>query len=229
MRVLIIIPAYNESGNIERVVDNLTANFPQYDYIVINDGSADDTVGICRKNGYRFIDLPVNLGLAGAFQTGMRYGYMQGYDAVIQIDGDGQHDPVYIAPMVDKMKETGVDIVLGSRFFEKKKPLGLRMLGSRLIGLAIRISTFKKISDPTSGLRLFNHSVLEKFAYRVNFGPEPDTVAYLLKSGATTSEIQVDMHERVAGKSYLTITKSMQYMMRMVLSILLIQHFRKRG
>lgn len=228
MKVLITIPAYNEAGNIESVIDNLSTNFPQYDYIIVNDGSTDDTAAICRKNNYNLIDLPVNLGLAGAFQTGVKYAYQNNYDAVMQFDGDGQHDPIYIEPMMTEMKKTGVDIVLGSRFCEKKKSLGARMVGSRLIGLAIRLSTFKKLSDPTSGLRLFNRSVLKEFAYQVNFGPEPDTVAHLIKNGATVGEIQVDMHERIAGESYLTITKSIQYMMRMVLSILFIQHFRKR-
>jgi len=228
LRILIIIPAYNEAENIERVIKNLSEKFPCYEYIIVNDGSTDDTALICEANNYQFINLPVNLGLAGAFQTGMQYAYQNGYEAALQFDGDGQHDPIYIEDMISTMKETGADIVIGSRFYNKKKPLGLRMLGSRLIALAIRISAHKKISDPTSGFRLFNRSILEEFAYNVNFGPEPDTVAYLIKNGAKAHEIQVDMNDRIAGESYFNAIKSVQYMMRMLFSIILIQHFRKR-
>ena len=104
MKTLIVIPAYNEQENIERVVDNLISNYPQYDYVIVNDGSRDDTAQICRKKGYNLIDLPVNLGLAGGFQTGLKYAYKYGYDAAIQFDADGQHLPQYIQPMIDEMK-----------------------------------------------------------------------------------------------------------------------------
>ena len=99
MKTLIIVPAYNEGENIERVINNLKDNFPQYDYIVINDGSRDNTEQICREKGFNFISHPVNLGLAGAVQTGMKYAYKHGYDAAVQYDGDGQHDARFIAPM----------------------------------------------------------------------------------------------------------------------------------
>ena len=226
--ILIVIPAYNEAVNIERVVDNLIANYPQYDYVVVNDGSKDSTATICKQRNFNLIDLPVNLGLAGAFQTGIKYAYENGYDAAIQLDGDGQHNPIYIQPMLDKLQETKADIVIGSRFVNKKKPQGLRMLGSRIISFAIWVTTHKKITDPTSGFRLFNRSVLNEFANRLNYGPEPDTVSYLLGNGAVVEEVQVEMKERVAGKSYLTATKAMQYMVRMVSSIILIQSVRKR-
>ena len=140
MKVLVIIPAYKEEKSIERVVDNLVVNYPEYDYVVINDGSRDNTAAICRRRGYRFINLPVNLGLAGAFQTGMKYAYEHDYDYAIQFDADGQHRPEFIRPIVDKMEE-GYDIVIGSRFVEEKKPCSLRMLGSFMISLAIRLTT----------------------------------------------------------------------------------------
>ena len=227
MKCLLIIPAYNEQDSIVRVIENLKNNFPQYDYVIINDGSADSTPEICRAKGYELIDLPVNLGLAGAFQTGLKYAYQKGYDYAIQFDADGQHLPQHIAPMLEKMQE-GYDIVIGSRFVNEKKPKSLRMLGSNMISLAMRITTGRKVNDPTSGMRMFNKKMIEEFALNMNYGPEPDTVSYLLKQGATIAEVQVQMEERIAGASYLTMGRSMMYMMRMLISILLIQNFRKR-
>ena len=227
MKCLVIIPAYNEEENIVRVVENLKNNYPMYDYVVINDGSSDDTARLCRRNGYELVDLPVNLGLAGAFQTGLKYAWRKGYDYAIQFDADGQHRAEYIAPMLEKIQE-GYDIVIGSRFVTEKKPHSLRMIGSRLIAVATRLTTGKKVKDPTSGMRMFNKKMIAEFALNLNYGPEPDTISYLLKQGATIAEVQVEMDERIAGESYLNITKSMMYMLRMLMSILLIQNFRKR-
>lgn len=227
MKVLVIIPAYNEEKSIKRVVDNLIQNYPEYDYVVVNDGSRDHTIDICKEEGYRYLNLPVNLGLAGAFQTGMKYAYQMGYDYAIQFDADGQHRPEYIAPILNKMEE-GYDIVIGSRFVEEKKPASLRMLGSAMISAAIRLTTGKKVKDPTSGMRMFNRKLIEEFALNINYGPEPDTVSYLIKNGAKVAEVQAHMDERLEGQSYLTLTRSAKYMLRMITSILLIQNFRKR-
>lgn len=224
MKILITIPAYNEAENIERVVEELSTY--GYDYVVINDGSADDTANICRKHGYNLIDMPVNVGLTGVVQTGMKYAYRNGYDCAIQLDGDGQHDPQYLGRMIEYMQQNHSDIVIGSRFVEEKKPNTLRMLGSNLIQAAIRLTTGKQISDPTSGLRLYNRRILKLFASDFNLTPEPDTISYLIRSGAKVSEIQVEMRERIAGESYLNFSRSMQYMLRMTISILLIQWFR---
>ena len=229
MKVLIIIPAYNEEGNIERVVNDLITNYPQYDYVVINDGSKDNTVSICKENKFNLIDLPINLGLAGAFQTGVKYGYEQGYDAVLQYDGDGQHQARYIEKMVKAMEEQNADIVIGSRFWEKKKPHSLRMLGARILKYAIKLTTGKGIADPTSGMRLIQKRMLSEFAYYMNYGPEPDTVAYLMRNGAKVVEVQVEMSERIAGESYLNLKNSIIYMSRMCASIIFLQLFRKRG
>lgn len=226
--VLVIIPAYNEQDNIKRVVDNLIQNYPQYDYVVVNDGSKDNTKAICRENDYRLLDLPVNLGLAGGFQAGMKYAYQKGYDYAIQFDADGQHRPEYIEDIVKKMDE-GFDIVIGSRFVMKKKEVSLRMLGSRLISTAIRLTTGVKIKDPTSGMRMFNKAMIKECALNINYGPEPDTVSYLVKNGAKVSEVQVEMDERIAGESYLNLVNSIYYMVRMLISIVVIQNFRKRG
>ena len=226
-KVLLVIPAYNEEKNIRKVVGRLVEDFPELDYIVVNDGSRDSTADICRQNGYNLLDLPVNLGLAGCFQAGMKYAYLKGYQYAIQFDGDGQHRPEYIKPMRDKMDE-GYDIVIGSRFVEKKKDWSPRMLGSRLIGVAIRLTTGARICDPTSGMRMFSRSMIEEFALNLNYGPEPDTLSFLLKQGARVAEIQVEIDERLEGESYLKPVVAVKYMARMLVSIFLIQNFRKR-
>lgn len=228
MKTLIIIPAYNEAENIERVVENLKQNYHQYDYVVVNDGSKDNTAEICRIRGYNLLDLPVNLGLTGAFQTGIRYARERGYDAAIQFDGDGQHEPAYIVKMIDAMQSKNCDIVIGSRFCSEEKPRTLRMLGSNLICAAIRLTTGKKLTDPTSGMRLYNAKMLDRFSKQLNYTPEPDTISYLIRSGANISEVQVEMHERIAGTSYLTLMRSVRYMLNMFISILFVQAFRPK-
>lgn len=225
-RVLIIIPAYNESENIERVVDNLIENYPQYDYIVVNDGSRDNTAEICKARHYNLLDLPINLGLAGGVQAGFKYGYFNNFKYVIQLDGDGQHRPEYIQILLDTMEREKVDIAIGSRFVDKPKPKTLRMAGSNIIEAFIRLTTGKTIKDPTSGMRMFNREMMKAFVYNMNYGPEPDTVSYLIRKGAAVKEVQVEMDERIAGESYLNLKRSVQYMFRMCMSILFIQWFR---
>ena len=227
MRVLVVIPAYNEEESIESAVDNLINHFPQYDYVIINDGSKEDTSYICHSKGYNIIDLPVNLGLAGAFQTGLKYAYRKGYDYAIQFDADGQHLPEYIEPMIQKMDD-GYDLVIGSRFVDKEKPKTLRMIGSRVISFAIKLTTGRYIADPTSGMRMFNKAMIKEFSENINYEPEPDTVSFLIKQGARVAEIPAEMRERVAGESYLNLSRSISYMTKMFISIVLVQNFRNR-
>lgn len=226
-KVLMIIPAYNEEENICRVVGQLEKDYTEYDYVVVNDGSRDKTAQLCREHGYHMIDLPVNLGLTGAFQTGMKYAYKNDYEYAIQFDADGQHLPEYISVLEQEM-EKGYDIVIGSRFVQKKKPRSMRMLGSFMISTAIRLSTGKKIKDPTSGMRMYNRKMIAKFSHNLNCAPEPDTVAHLIKNNVKVSEVQVEMAERIAGESYLNAGKAMLYMIRMMSSILIIQNFKKK-
>lgn len=226
--ILLIIPSYNEEKNIEKVVGELEEDFPQLDYIVVNDGSTDRTAQICRERGYRLLSLPVNLGLAGCFQAGMKYAYEKGYRYAIQFDGDGQHRPEYVEAIRRKMDE-GYDIVIGSRFVNRAKDMSPRMLGSRLISGAIRLTTGVKIADPTSGMRMFNREMIKEFALKLNYGPEPDTISFLLKQGARIAEVPVTISERLAGESYLKPMVALTYMVRMLISILLIQNFRKRN
>ena len=224
-----MIPAYNEAENIERVVDNLIENYPQYDYVIINDGSTDDTRKISTRRGYNLLDLPVNVGLSGAIKSGMRYANYYGYDYVIQLDGDGQHDPMYIKDLQECMERTSADIVIGSRFKTEKKPFNSRMIGSQLITGAIYLTTRGKyIGDVTSGMRLFNKKMIKRFGYDMHYSPEPDTLAYLLNCGVKIEEVQVEMHERIAGVSYLNFKNSLWYMMKMMFSIFIFQWVRRR-
>lgn len=229
MKVLAVIPAYNEEDNIVSTVDDLLRNAPGVDYVVVNDGSSDLTARICRERGFRTIDLPVNLGLAGGFQTGMKFAYEHGYDYALQFDADGQHSAAYVWPMVQQAQSEGSDIVIGSRFCTQKKPISARMFGSMLITGMIRLTTGQRVEDPTSGMRLFNRRMIRSFACNYDFSPEPDTIALVIRGGGKVSEMQVEMRDRVAGESYLNLTKSVAYMLRVCLSILFIQWFRKKG
>lgn len=225
MKTLLIIPAYNEEESLKATIDSLSDL--DVDYLIVNDGSKDSTVQVCRDNRYPFLDLSTNLGLAGAFQAGMKYAYRHDYDCAIQFDADGQHLPEYIEPLIEAIKEN--DIAIGSRFINEKKPKSMRMFGSNLISAAIRLTTGEKLTDPTSGMRAFNKRMIKQLALGLNFGPEPDTISYLIKrADAKVIEVSVKMAERFAGESYLNPWTSAIYMLRMTISILFIQLIRKR-
>lgn len=226
MKLLVVIPAYNEEESLPAVMADLAAHCPGCDALVVNDGSTDGTAGLCRKNGYNLLDLPINLGLAGAFQAGLLYAWRQGYTAAIQFDADGQHQARYVAALAQRLAE-GYDIVIGSRFVTVKKPFTLRMAGSFLISFAMRFATGIRICDPTSGMRVFSRRMIGVFANNLNYPPEPDTISYLLHCGAKISEVQVQVSERTAGASYFTMVRSIKYMLTTAVSILLVQWFRK--
>ena len=159
MKTLVIVPAYNEALNIEKTIKDLMDN-TDYDYVIINDCSKDNTKEICEKNNFNMLSLPINYGLTSGIQLGMKYAYQNGYDIAIQFDGDGQHQARYLKDLVKEIEEENCDIAIGSRFVNKKKSKSMRMIGSRLISGAIRITTGKKIKDPTSGMRAYNKKVL---------------------------------------------------------------------
>ena len=228
MKLLIVIPAYNEAESIKRVVDNLCLNYPQFDYVIVNDGSRDETALVCRQNNYNLLDLPVNLGLDGAFNAGVKYAYRNNYDCVLQFDGDGQHDPQYIQPMLDVLMEQKVSIVIGSRFKNDKRRFNLRAVGNTLISFSMLVTTGKRVTDPTSGMRMYDRSMIKEFSSNINYAPEPDTISYLIKNGVTFKEIPVQMFERLNGESYLNLTSAAKYMLYMSVSIFFIQFFRKR-
>jgi len=229
MKVLAVVPAYNEEQSISNVIDDLCEFAPYVDILVINDGSSDNTATICAENlNCMLIDMPFNAGLAYAVQTGLRFAAVHDYDYAFQFDSDGQHRAVYIGDLLEEIKK-GYDIVIGSRYFTQRRPLSMRTFGSMLISAAMRLTSRLKITDPTSGLRLYNKKLLLEYAENINYEPEPDTLAYLARKGVRISEIQVTMNEREFGASYFTFTKTAGYMFRMCFSILIVQWFRKRG
>lgn len=226
MKVLIVIPAYNESLNLEKVVKDIKEN-TNYDYIIINDCSKDNTLEVCEKNEFNVISLPINYGLASAIQVGMKYAMSKNYDVVVQFDGDGQHEAKYIKDLICKI-ENGADIAIGSRFIEKKKSHSIRMLGSRILSVCIKLTTGKNIKDPTSGMRAFNKKCMKELIVNMNLPPEPDTLVYMLKNGMVINEIQVEMKEREQGESYFNAWKSMEYMMSVCVSIIFVHAFRRK-
>lgn len=220
MKTLIIVPAYNEADNIVNVINDIEKNLEGYDYIVINDCSTDGSAKLLDDNKINHIDLPVNLGLSGGVQTGYKYAYQHGYDAAIQFDGDGQHQARYI-PKMEAEIENGYDIVIGSRFVEEEKNFSLRMIGSRIIAILIKLMTGQKINDPTSGMRMLNRKMIYDYGYNMNRNPEPDTLAYQIRRGAKIKEVQVEMNERTAGVSlYSGLYSSAKYMFKMIMSII---------
>lgn len=227
MKTLIIVPAYNEALNIEKTISDIKEN-TSYDYIIINDCSKDNTKEVCQKNGYHVLSLPVNFGLTSGIQLGMKYAYQNGYDIAIQFDGDGQHQAKYLKDLVKEIEEGNADIAIGSRFVEEKKPLSMRMLGSRFISFAIRLTTSKKITDPTSGMRAYDRQAIEAFVSDASLTPEPDTLVYMLKKNMKVKEIQVEMKEREFGESYLSPLKSVKYMANMFFSIFLIRNLTRK-
>lgn len=221
MKTLVIIPAYNEQGSILPLIDDIKKY--GYDYLVINDCSTDNTKALLMKNKLEFLDLPINLGIAGVTQVGFKYAAEHGYDCVVCIDGDGQHLPEYITDLTAQIEE-GYDYVIGSRFIEEKKPLSLRMLGSRLLCFLIKLKTNKRVTDPTSGMRALGKKVMEEFGESMNFYAEPDALCHLLHKGYNIKEVQVTMKERETGESYFrNPLKSVYYMLSVSLSILFIQ------
>ena len=226
LKTLVVIPAYNEALNIKKTVIDLKNNAPDVDYVVVNDGSKDNTLEVLEQNNFNYIDSICNLGLFGAVQTGFKLAMKEKYDVVVQFDGDGQHSAKYIDLLVKEI-ENGNSIVIGSRFVDEKKPFTARMIGSRLIAGAIKLITGKTIKDPTSGFRAYDKACIRDYATEMNNPPEPDTLVYMLRKNRKIKEVQVQMSEREFGESYLDLVNTIKYMSRMMVSIFLIQPFRK--
>lgn len=229
LKRLIIIPAYNEAENIVKTVEAIKEKAKGFDYIIINDCSTDRTKNICEENGYNVINLPINLGIGGAVQTGYKYAYNHDYDIAVQVDGDGQHDPLFLDVMAQYLEEHSADMVIGSRFIEKK---GFQSSRARRIGIVfftklIKIMTGATITDPTSGLRMVGRNVIELFSndYPRDY-PEPESVVAILRRHMKVIEIPVVMKEREGGVSSISLKKSVYYMIKVTLAIL-IERIRK--
>jgi len=224
LRKLIIIPAYNEEENIEKTVESILRDSTGFDYVVINDCSKDRTKQICEEKGYNVVNLPINLGIGGAVQTGYKYAVRNGYDMAVQVDGDGQHDPKFLAEMADYLEKNNLDMVIGSRFIEMEgfQSSGLRRIGIRFFTWLIKMMTGTKITDPTSGLRMIGKNVLQIFAedYPKDY-PEPESVVAILRRNMKVEEIPVIMREREGGVSSISMKKSVYYMIKVTLAIII--------
>lgn len=223
LKVLIIIPAYNESGSIERVVDYIIKNYPEYDYIVINDGSKDNTRDICRDRGYQYLNLSINLGIGGAVQTGYKYAKDKDYDVAVQIDGDGQHDIAYLENMIKILQKNEADIVIGSRFIEKEgfQSSAARRTGIKILSGLILLCTGYRIKDVTSGFRAVNKRFIEIYSKNYpNDYPEPEAIVSAVMHGGIIKEYPVIMRERENGTSSINFFKSVYYMIKVTLAII---------
>ena len=226
MKVLAIIPAYNEEECLADTVSELVKTCPYVDYLVVNDGSRDRTPQICDEFHLNHIDMPVNCGLTSGVKAGMKYAYRHGYDAAVQFDADGQHVPEYIPQMSKAMQQSGADIVIASRNMAGGGAVGARGTGAKLITALIKCATKQVVTDPTSGMRMYNRTMIEKYARDFDISPEPDTISLLIRKGAKVIEIPAQMRERQGGTSYLHSFSAISYMARTCLSLLLFQWFR---
>ena len=221
MKKLIIVPAYNEEKNIKNVINNINENAKDYDYIIINDCSTDNTEKVCKENNFKYISLPKNLGIGGAVQTGYKYAKENNYDIAIQFDGDGQHDTEYLDLLV-KQIENGANMSIGSRYIDKEgfQSTYIRRLGKNIISFIIKILCRKKVTDPTSGFRACDRKIIEMFArnYPDEY-PEPETIIKILTNKYVLVEVPVKMHERQGGKSSITPIKSLKYMIKVIISM----------
>ena len=231
MKKLIIIPAYNEEENIERTIRMIEKGTNWFCIMwLLMIALKINTKKICEKNHFNYVDLPINLGIGGAVQTGYKYALNNGYDLAVQVDGDGQHDPQFLEEMAEYLVENKLDMVIGSRFINKEgfQSSGVRRLGIKYFTGLIKVLTGKKITDPTSGLRMINKDIIEMFAsdYPKDY-PEPESIVAILRRKKKVKEIPVIMKERSGGVSSISAGKSIYYMIKVTLAIL-IESIRKR-
>lgn len=222
MRILIIIPAYNEEANIRQLLKKLK-DVSEVDVLVINDHSRDDTSKICLEEEVNIIDLPCNLGIGGAVQTGYKYAALKGYDYAVQVDGDGQHNPEFIRQLIQPLILNEADLVIGSRYIKKEgfQSTFLRRLGINYFCILLKLLIKKKITDPTSGFRACNKEVIRLFSsyYPMDY-PEPESIVHVIRNGFSVEEIPVIMNERSGGVSSINSFKSVYYMIKVSFAML---------
>lgn len=223
-KVLVIIPAYNEAENIVRVVKQMMEQAPQYDYLVVNDGSTDDTLALCKREGFQYIDLPINMGIGGAVQAGYIYARKNRYDIAVQMDGDGQHDITYLERMIAPILAGEADVVIGSRFLEKEgfQSSAGRRAGINILSFLIWLTTGRRIKDVTSGYRAVNRMFIRIYSedYPMDY-PEPEAIVAAIMHLGRVKEIPVRMRAREGGISSITFKKSIYYMIKVTLAILI--------
>lgn len=229
LKVLLVIPAYNEEDCILQVARDIEKS--GYDYIIINDGSSDSTLRICRENNLHVLDLPRNLGIGGAVQAGHKYALRNGYDVDIQVDGDGQHDISYVQRLLHQVAE-GADLVIGSRFLiatEGFQSTFLRRVGIKWLSFLIKTLYGERITDPTSGFRASGKRAMELFSrtYPIDY-PEPESIVEALNQGLNVKEVSVNMKERAGGSSSIKAFSSIYYMIKVSLAIVICSIEKKR-
>jgi hypothetical protein len=222
--VLIIIPAYNEAANIVRVIQSIRGHVPDADILVINDGSKDPTASLAKNAGAHVVSHPFNMGYGVACQTGFKYAFRKGYDYVVQIDGDGQHEPSCIPDLVTAVKDLKVDVVLGSRWLglaQYKGPL-LRKFGKFFFAFLASLITKHKVTDPTTGFQALNRKVVQFYCtevYPVDY-PDADMLIVLDRAGFRVKEIPVIMYHNLTGQSmHAGLIRPIYYGMKMMMSI----------
>jgi glycosyltransferase involved in cell wall biosynthesis len=232
MKILLIIPAYNEEKNILGVCKNIEKynndkeKKLKIDYVVINDGSVDNTSKICKDNNLNHIDLISNLGIGGAVQAGYKYANQNGYDIAIQFDGDGQHDVSYVESICKPIINEKFDMCIGSRYLDSSssefKSTFMRRFGKNIISFIIKTFCNVRVTDPTSGFRAVNKNVIKIFSndYPSDY-PEPESIVNLIKSGLNITEVAVSMNERKGGKSSINLFKSIYYMIKVSIAIVI--------
>ena len=223
-KVLLIIPAYNEEESLRSLIEEIKAACPEVDYLVVNDCSSDDTERLLEELGANYITLPCNMGIGGAVQSGYRYAMQNGYDIAIQIDGDGQHDVRFVKDMVKLIEDKQADVVIGSRFIDKEgfQSSQARRIGIRILSMLIRLMCGAKVKDVTSGFRAVNRRFIELFAenYPDDY-PEPEVIVTAKLYGAVIKELPVVMRERTTGKSSINLKRSIYYMIKVSLAIII--------
>ena len=223
-KVLLIIPAYNEEESLRSLIEEIKAVCPEVDYLVVNDCSSDDTERLMEELGANYISLPCNMGIGGAVQSGYRYAAQNGYDIAIQIDGDGQHDVRFVKDMVKLIEDKQADVVIGSRFIDKEgfQSSQARRIGIRILSMLIRLMCGAKVKDVTSGFRAVNRRFIELFAenYPDDY-PEPEVIVTAKLYGAVIKELPVVMRERTTGKSSINLKRSIYYMIKVSLAIII--------
>lgn len=221
---IVIIPALNEERSVADVVCSILSSAPDVDIVVVSDGSTDHTAQVARAAGAYVIELPVNLGIGGAMQTGYRYAHQQGYAYAVQIDADGQHDPADLPKLLAVARAGRGDMVLGSRYVEKTsyKSSGSRRVGMIMLATLVRLAIGYAIKDTTSGYRVVNSRTIALFSqYYPTDYPEVEVLVLLHRHRMRVYEVAVEMKERQAGVSSITPFKSGYYMLKVSLSVLL--------
>ncbi|MCU0666200.1 MAG: glycosyltransferase family 2 protein [Candidatus Omnitrophica bacterium] len=225
VKTLVIIPALNESGNILKVVSGIKSAMLDVDILVVDDGSFDNTAQLAEDTAASVIRLPFNLGIGGAVQTGFKYAHLNGYDAVVQFDADGQHDASFIKDILDPVLKENVDLCVGSRFLAKDayyKSSFLRRVGIKFFSCLISLLTGQKTTDPTSGFRATGKKLIALFSccYPIDF-PEPEGIVIARCYNAKIKEVPVRMHPRQSGVSSIRFLKSGYYMFKVTLAVIL--------